>query len=448
MRVLLVQAYLGRKDNRPIFPLGLCYIGTALSPRHTVKIYDPNVGDDPYGGLEEALRGFAPDVVGLSFRNIDNQQRRRPFYYFKTVKPTAEAIKRSRPDCPLIIGGAGFSIYPEKIMGRIPQIDYGVYLEGEQTMVELLDNLDRPEKVKGVYYRKDGSVRFSGRRPLPDFAALPAPRRDFLDIGGYTRFATIGVQTKRGCPFSCTYCSYKGLNGAVVRKREPREIVDEIEGLVKTYGIKSFMFADSIFNAPLSHATEICNEIIARGLKVSWNMWCSINFINEEFLLLARKAGCVSVSYSPDALSDEALSSLKKGLKEQDVRRAYGLAKKIKGIQVNFGFFVNPPGETLTGLLKTLFFVLRANIGLARNRGGAGFGWIRIEPHTEVHKLALKKGIIDEDTELLPEDEGGLGRLFYTQPGLEWIDGLVISLLNVFEPVFKLVGLRQGARVN
>ncbi len=447
MKVLLVQSYLGKKDPRPVFPLGLCYIGTALTPKHTVKIFDPNVAIDPYRELEDNLREFDPDVVGLSLRNIDNQQRRHPFYFFKTVQPTANLIKKIKPHTPLIIGGAGFSIFPEKIMGRTPEIDYGIYLEGEESTPELLENLDHPEKVKGVYYRRDGKVCFSGARELPDFSMLPIQRRDFVDINKYTRFATIGVQTKRGCPFSCAYCSYPVLNGNKVRMREPKQIVDEIEGLINRYGIKSFMFADGIFNVPLSHATDICKEIVTRRIKVSWNMWCSTKHINEEFLLLAKRAGCVSINYSPDALSNEALTMLKKGLNEEDVNIAYKLAKKIKGIQVNFGFFVSPPGETLRGLVKTLFFVLKANIGLAKNKGGAGFGWIRVEPNTEVYKIAIKENIMDEKIELLPEKEEQLKALFYSRSTLKWIDRLIVLLLDVLEPVAKLFGLRQGVVV-
>lgn len=100
------------------------------------------------------------------------------------------------------------------------------------------------------------------------------PRRDpsVIDmkeyIGDY--YNILGVQSKRGCVFKCTYCSYPFLNNDNIRLRPPIEVVDEIEHMITNYGLQSFAFVDSVFNIPERHAKEICNEILRRGLKVKW----------------------------------------------------------------------------------------------------------------------------------------------------------------------------------
>ena len=143
MKVMLIQAYLGRKEL-PVFPLGLAMLAAVL-PGHDVKIFDPNVSDDPYNDLKTSLAQFQPEVVGISLRNIDNQQGIDFFYYFKTMEPTLKIIKETCPQCAIAIGGAGYSMFADKIMRRLDKVDFGVYLEGEESFPELLDNLRSPE---------------------------------------------------------------------------------------------------------------------------------------------------------------------------------------------------------------------------------------------------------------------------------------------------------------
>ena len=271
MKILLVSSYLGRKEI-PIYPLGLAMLATMLT-EHDVKIYDPNVVEDPYGQLRMVLRRMQPDVVGLSLRNIDNQQRRNFFYFFKTVRPTVRIIREICPKALLVFGGPGFSMFARKIIELLPEVDIGVYLEGEEILPELLNNSHNPGNVKGVFYRKNGKVLFSGRRCLPDFAALPAPRKNLIDLKKYAFHQEgVGIQTKRGCSQSCCYCTYPFLNGNKIRFRKPEHVVDEIEDLVKR-GVNGFMFADALFTLPLNHASEICHEIIRRKIKVTWSAW-------------------------------------------------------------------------------------------------------------------------------------------------------------------------------
>ncbi len=429
----MIQAYQGRKESTgAIFPLGLCYIATSLADSHDVAIFDPNICDgDPYTELARKITDFKPDVIGLSIRNIDTLNKRDIFYYYKTVPVTIKLAKEKMPTARIVVGGSGFSIFANEIMERIPEIDFGVYLEGEETFPELIEKMDAPEKVAGLFYRRDGGVVFSGARPLPEFRDLPIPRRDFVDIKRYfSPMDNVGIQTKRGCPMRCAYCSYPFLNGNRIRLRKPSHVVDEIEYLVREFGIREFMFVDGVFNVPEKQAEEICREILKRGLDVRWKAWCEIKHFSEKFLSLASKAGCRSLPFSPDAASHEALFSLGKDISPKDIDKAVQLIKKHKEVRAGFGFFCTSPGQTFTGLLKTVVMYFKINLQLW-SRGGASLSWIRIEPHTRIQQQAIDEGFIDKDNDLLPESEKELRGLFYTSKAI-WPGDLLVELVLIF----------------
>jgi len=391
--------------------------------------------------LARKLSEFKPDVAGLSIRNIDTTQRFDIFYYFETVRPTARLIRETVPGIVLLAGGAGFSMFAEKIMERVPEFDFGVYLEGEESVPDLLAHLDAPGRVKGIFARRENGVPFfSGPRDLPDFDRLPMPVRDrpVMDIRPYLAGsgANIGVQTKRGCMLECAYCSYPFLTGRKIRLRDPRKVVDEIEYLL-ALGVQKFAFVDNIFNLPVSHAEGICREIIRRKLCVEWSGWFEIKNTSRDLMVLARDAGCRHFGFSPDACTNGTLSALRKGITDRDLAENLRAVRSVKGIRAAYGFFVMVPGMTIGSLLKTLFLVVKIPV-LLFGRGGAVFlRWIRIEPHTEIHNIALREGLLDGDTDLLPESESGIERLFYTRHSYRFVEVLLLLFVRMLEDVVK-----------
>ena len=157
MKILLIQSHLGRicEQNLPLFPIGLSYIAQALE-KHEVRILDLNFWDLPraYEKLEKELINFDPDIAGLSIRNIHTTQRTDIFYYFNTVQPTARLIKKVSPEIRLLVGGPGYSVFAREIMERIPEFDFGIYLEGDESTPELIDNwvsVSDREKAENTY---------------------------------------------------------------------------------------------------------------------------------------------------------------------------------------------------------------------------------------------------------------------------------------------------------
>ena len=421
MKVLLVQSYLGGNEP-PVFPLGLACIKAQLT-NHDVRGFDTNTSERPFEELKEVAAGFSPDVVGISLRNIDSTNKRDVVFYYSYLKKAIDVIKEAS-NARIIVGGSGFSMFAREIMEDEPRIDYGVFLEGERIVPSLLDNISTPESVKGIFYRKDGNVLFSGAGGQVDLNSVSLPDRGFISVGGYKDVPeAIGIETKRGCALKCVYCIYGFLNGKEYRLRQPKRIVDDIEHLINEKGIETFTFVDSVFNIPLRHAEDICVEIIRRGLKVKWSAWFSEKGLKREFLELVKAAGCKKVILSPDGYSDRVLKALEKNITKKDILKSYKSLKSIDGYEVCYNFFKNPPGQSLTAFLAMIFFCVKAKVQMGK-RVHFEFNSMRVEPHTKLYQIALKEGFVNKGDNLLYPK-------YYTNPGTRYIEKLFNAVLKL-----------------
>ncbi len=423
MKILFVQSYLGGKEP-PVFPLGISCLAAQLSG-HDIRIFDTNISRSPFEELKETIDDFSPEVIGISLRNIDSTNKRNVAFYYDYLKETIDLIKRSS-GAKVIIGGSGFSMFAREIMEDEPRIDYGVYLEGEGIIAVLLENLAGPEKVKGIFYRMEGKVIFSGPGEQVDMNNVRLPERHLFRVDEYKKIPeAIGIETKRGCALKCIYCIYGFLNGNKYRLRDPKRIADEIEILVKEHGVDRITFVDSVFNIPLKHATGICREIIRRGIKTEWSAWFSESGLKKDFVELAIKAGCRKIILSPDGFTDRVLRVMEKNITNKDILGSYQMLKNTEGAEISYNFFKNPPGQTLTSFLSLIFFFVRAKMQMGR-RVHFEFNSMRIEPHTKLCQIALEEGFVKKGENLLfPR--------YYSNPRTRYIE-------NVFNLLLKLKG--------
>ncbi|NQS97318.1 MAG: radical SAM protein [candidate division Zixibacteria bacterium] len=433
MRILLIQAYLGRRE-KPIYPLGLAYLSAMLKD-YEIQVIDPNILNDPLGDLRKVIIAFQPEIIGISLRNMDTTQIRDPFVYLSGFSATLEVVKQSAPQAFIIAGGSGFSMFARELMNRFPQIDCGTYLEGEYTLPELAAKFPDLEDVKGVFIRRDGETVFNGVREFPVLDELPFPDWENVPVEPYKHLLdAVGVQTKRGCGLKCAYCSYPFLNGDYYRYRPPESVGEEVERLVKDYGVERFIFVDSVFNIPRKHAELVLREIIMRKIEVKWTGWYNERAMDRGFTELALEAGCELFSFSPDGFSDAALKALGKNLRKDDILRVFEMMKDYPQAIVSYNFFLNPPGQTLSDLLKLLWFSVKVRLAFRGRLCGFLLGSIRIEPDTAIFKRAVEEGFISEDTPMLVSNRDELLKLFYKPPksgSLNLLLKLYIALRNI-----------------
>lgn len=442
MKILLIQAPL-EKDDIPVVPLGLCYISASLREEgHDVDIYDPNIaGKDLNGDLKDLLRDTRYTLIGISIRNIDNNLIHRPYYYYPKLNNILGIIKRHRAEAKIMIGGAGFSIFAETIMKRNPTINFGVYLEGYETVKELVANLDQPEKVSGLYIRNSAGVKFTTKREHPDLESLPNRPWDSININKYLKFPyTVGVVSKSGCIFKCAYCTYPELSGRRFLFRSPKIIVDEIEYLIKKYNIKDLFFIDSIFNCPLDHGMAILREMKKRKIKIKWTAYLVEKYFTSEFMNLALETGCDAFSFSPDGIHKQSMKGLGKISTEADLYRTYHLIKEKPGARGSYSFFLNPPGMDFEGFVKLLLFYFKTRI-LHRKKFLACSVWYpRVYPYTSLHKYAIKKtGFFENPEDLLPENAKNLKKMFWVNPKNGYLNILYKILIRPKAAMRKII---------
>ncbi|MHB1654149.1 MAG: B12 lower ligand biosynthesis radical SAM protein BzaD [Desulfitobacteriaceae bacterium] len=407
MRVLMIQTpSVEGISQEKVYPIGIVSLAGRLQGYgHEVAILDMNLATDPFGALKEKLLTFQPEVVGLSLRNIDPLSNKTS----SLIPPfmvTVRLITAVWPQAWLIVGGTGFSLFPERLLQELPEIDYGIVGEAETSFPALLSSIDSPSPLPGICLR-DGSGIIT-IPPAKDFnmADYIPPDRRLLNPSLYAGInnyvPTIGIETKRGCPINCAYCVYPKLQGKKLRCRLPAAVVDEMELLHKEYGVESFHFTDPVLNIPHGHLEAICQEILRRKLKVRWDGFMREDQLNEKNVALFEQAGCECFSFSPDGLSQESLDVLGKHLSEADILKAASLTARTDVLSV-YHFMVNVPGETEKTIERGIHLLDRLYElhSAKKNLGTIIFNNIRILPGTPIEAIAKEQGIIDQQTDLL-----------------------------------------------
>ena len=426
MRIALVQSWLGEGVGEPVFPIGLASLAASL-PGHTVAAFDPNVaGPDPMAALARFLRDFAPELTGLSLRNIDSTNTRVNVSYLPPFAATLTTVRRETAG-PIAVGGAGFSMFAAALMAAYPAIDYGVALEGEAAFAALaavLASGGDPSLVPSLFCRDAaGAARFTGEATKIDLAGLSSPDFSILPMAPYLAVPWgVGVETKRGCALSCVYCPYGFLNGRRYRAKAPTQVAAEINALRDVHGVTRFTFLDSVFNCPSDHARAVMEAMVAAGCTLPWSAWFAERGLDRDFLELARKAGCDTVIFSPDAFGDAALKRLGKASSVAEITAAYELVRDMGCFEVSYNFFKNPPGQTLAAALAMLRFIFKVRREMGK-KAHFELNAIRVEPHTALARLAVEEGIIAPDADLLPP-------VMYTQKKTAYIEKFLDLLLR------------------
>lgn len=408
MRVLLISA--NREEiNMLTWPLGLACVAVATQKAgHDVRLLDLMETNDPTSALREAIHEFHPDVIGISVRNIDDQNMESPQFLLAEVKGVITEC-RTLSKAPIVLGGAGYSIFPESSLDYLGA-DMGIQGEGETAFCELLKRIEKGRDfsgVPGLYVSGAGPrgertfVRELDELRLPDTHLLSSDRYHDQEFW-------LPVQTRRGCPMKCSYCSTATIEGCVIRKRSPEEVVRWLGECVQA-GFSRFYFVDNTFNLPPSYARMLCSKLIKAHLDIKWRCILYPVKIDEELIRLMAKAGCVEVSLGFESGHELILHSMKKRFKPDDVRRTSDLLGK-HGIRRMGFLLLGGPGETKVSALASLEFADSLNLEAMKVSVG-----IRIYPYTSLAETALEEGVISPDDNLLMPR-------FYVAKGLEgWL---------------------------
>jgi radical SAM superfamily enzyme YgiQ (UPF0313 family) len=357
----------------------------------------------------EILQGInqvSPDVIGVSVRNIDDQNMQLPRFLLASLRPVVAAC-RAASSARIVVGGAGYSIFPESVLAYL-DADIGIRGEGEAAFPALLSWLERGTQLSpppATYFPNGSHTPATFARALDDLL-LPEPRL-WLDFPGSTGMR-IPVQTRRGCRLDCIYCSTSAIEGRTVRRRSPDSLVKWLAGL-RERGFEQFYFVDNTFNLPLSYAKELCWKLIEADLGLDW--WGIIypKWVDRELVELMARAGCTQVSLGFESGSDAILPQLNKHFTCAEVRTISDAFAGV-GIKRNGFLLLGGPQETRNTVEQSLAFADGLRLDALKITVG-----IRIYPHTPLALVAVAEGLVSpEDNLLLPR--------FYLTPELrDWL---------------------------
>jgi radical SAM superfamily enzyme YgiQ (UPF0313 family) len=412
MRILLISVNTEEIYMRT-WPLGLaCVAESARLAGHTVEFLDLMQADDPNACVQRTIKEINPDVIGLSVRNIDSQRMTDRGFFLDAVKEIVVCC-RSVTKAPVVLGGAGYSIYPDSLLEYL-KADMGIQGEGEIAFVELINRLEQGTEIVGAPGLYLPGLGLSGPQHFEkDLDKLPLPDvRLFADSVSKDKDFWLPVQTRRGCPMNCSYCSTGSIEGRLLRKRSPRKVVDWLLEWRKA-GVKQFYFVDNTFNLPPSYAGTLCGEMIVKGLNASWRCIMYPARTSEKLIGLMAESGCKEVSIGFESGSTLILNSMNKKFTNDDVRYTCDLLAKYRIRRMGF-LLLGGPGETKETTLESLRFADSLNLEVLKLTMG-----IRIYPQTILAETAVKNGIVSPDDNLLEPQ-------FYLVPSLQdWIRGVV-----------------------
>ncbi len=361
MKILFVS---GNREKLPdaVVPLGLLYVMANTPAKHKCTLSDLCFETDPAAALAKSISENQPELIAISMRNIQNNDYTglsdNLNYYASLV-----TVCKEHSDAPVVLGGAGFSVMPRELVARL-QADYGISGEGEEAFPRLVAALEAGtgiDKIGALYYRDpgqpDGVAHVAAPPDFLDMTTLTMPNRSIINSRYFSEYGMDSIQTKRGCPLRCDYCTYPIIEGRKGRLRTAESVVDEMFcSAEQNPDINHFFIVDSVFNLPKSHAKRVCRELIARNWKIPWTCYANPLGFDQEFADLAAEAGCAGMEIGSDSGVDAVLKRLHKGFTVEHIRKLNRICEQA-GIPDCHTFILGTQGEILADSEATLSFL-------------------------------------------------------------------------------------------
>jgi radical SAM superfamily enzyme YgiQ (UPF0313 family) len=409
MRVLLLSANT-ETLNMPTMAMGLGAVAAAArAAGHTVRFIDLMGKSDVEERIATAVADVAPDVIGVSIRNIDDQKHRDPRFLLDGAAAVMAACRRASR-APTVLGGAGYSLFPASTLDYL-DADMGIQGEGEVAFPRLLDSLAHGGRdlgdVPGLYRR--GAPPPQRRVFESDLDRLPIAGPDLFDPAlAQNPACYLPFQTRRGCPLGCSYCSTATIEGHRIRRRSPEAVTAALKNW-RQAGFKRVFFVDNTFNLPPTYAKELCRRIERAALDLQWRAILYPGQVDRELVDAMARAGCREVSLGFESGSAEILAGYGKHFGPGEIRRTVRLLRDA-GIQAMGFLMLGGPGETRDTVLESLAFADSLELEAMHLTVG-----VRIYPYTDLARRAATEGLVDPADDLLRPR-------FYVAPRLaDWL---------------------------
>jgi anaerobic magnesium-protoporphyrin IX monomethyl ester cyclase len=356
------------------------------------------------------LAGAARKVSNTTFIDADAEEMDETIFLakvfkfnpdFMVIEPTPPSIneelnvigkiKQKLPSCKAILTGAFASAEATTLLQTFREIDIIISGEAEFTLVDLLKT-ENEKQTKGLWYRENENVMFTGERQFVDnLDLLPFPAHDLAPIRKYNsplikNWPFTIMESSRGCPFSCTYCNSELMNGKKIRFRSPSSIIAEMK-IIKGLGIKEIKFNDETFAVDKKRLKEIFKLMTANGLKFSWKCNSRVDVLDEQTLKIMKKNGCHTIFFGIESGNTEILKYYKKGISKNTALQTFHACKKL-GITTVAHFILGAPMESRKTVKESVDFAIKLDADYV------AFNLLTPYPGTEAYQDLKKRGLI------------------------------------------------------
>ena len=343
-------------------PLSLLCLSTVLKDMgYQAEMYDLGVHPQKVSDLIE--KTAAGEYLWVGFTAMTPS--------IPIIKKYINSVRRASSAIPLVLGGIHASSLPEETLREL-DVDVICVGDGEEAVKALTRKIVRGETNywevpglacidgNGVYHFSEDKARSRDLHPFP------RPDWDKVDFSDYQRCPMQYVRKGRrvapvvitkGCPNNCSFCAQPALFGRTLKKRDPLEVVDEIEYLVRDRGVDEIHILDDNFNHNLEYAKSVLREWVKRDIRVFWKapqgIW--IHACDDEWFSLLKKTGCYQLSFGIESGSKDIL---KRANKRIELDAVHDILNKYNehGIST-FGFFIlGLPGESKETISQTISF--------------------------------------------------------------------------------------------
>jgi len=374
-------------------PMGVLYLATMLRNEGLeVSMLDQAARGLSVGEAVKWVRKETPDILGFSTLTGSG----------RTAATIAREVRREDSSITIVFGGYHATFNAERLLNKYPWIDIAVRGEGEHTVIELVEHLEKRQKLKnvlGITFREKNEVMSTPDRPLIEkLDLLPFPDRKLLNLEYHSNIAEASIAPKkfasiissRGCPYRCRFCSCQRIARGTWRRRSVDNMFEEICFLVSE-GYRQFMFVDDSFTVNPKRVVEFCHRVRKARMDIEWFFEGRVDRCSYDMLREAVKAGCRIVFFGIESANQKILDYYDKRITPKQSRQAVETARKAGVDVVSGSFIVGAPNETKQEVENTLKFAQQLEIDIPQ------FNILCAFPGTDLWRELKAKGILNED---------------------------------------------------
>ena len=422
---------------KKVYPIGVTYLADFIhrrKPEVRQRILDLSLFPDAQrsNAVRDAATEFKPDLVCFSWRDIQIfsphegdsslehafnfyfasnplkritasfaglQQLYRYYSHIRAALSYPWLIAKEFPKAQIMIGGGAFTAFADQLIQKLPEGTIGILGEGEDAILKMVEGQSLENER---YILREGKTVRKGQQGAPALldaltVDLPYLTTIFPQYKEYIG-ESIGVQSKRGCPYDCAFCLYPYIEGKRVRYRPPSMVVKDISQHYHQWGARRFWFTDAQFitgKEAYPQCTEILERILAEKLEIEWSGYIRTSLITPELAKLMVRSGVGDLEVAITSGSQEVLNDLHMGFK---LERLYDGCRYLaeagfKG-KVILNYSLNSPKETEESLLQSVESYKKVAAILGEERVFPLMFFLGIQPNTDLEQRLLEEGYL------------------------------------------------------